>query len=218
MFQMLCTLLEAHCSIKYRDTRKYEGSSVFAKTGQVVRPNGHWVCTVCRRKYADILPGYTINHETSTGGVWCPVVKYHNIFVRRNGHVTISRQTPVQGTAHQLLMCGMVCLIRQPEKYKLLGIPQMEVHDNLVMRVVLRDLIKCYWLAKELLEQEPLRTVEQDFPDIRWKVKLEVDGAAGFRFGVKAGLNNSLTLASFLRDWFAENVKSINELKAMKTV
>ena len=221
MFQTLCALAGGACSVKYRDMRKYRGRSVFKKTGQIPRVNGHWLCTLQRRKFADVLPGHRIEHAESKGGVWCPVVKNHTLMVRRSGQQYLSRNTPVQGTAHQLLMCGMVALIRQPKKYGLLGVPQMEVHDNLVMRVKLRHLIRCYWLMKELLEQEPLRTVEREFPDIHWKVKLEVDGAAGFRFGTKSGLDNdnmtgSGALGGFLRNWYAENVKSIDALKKLK--
>jgi uracil-DNA glycosylase family 4 len=214
IFQTLCALLGRVGSVKYRDMSMYTPRST--KMLNIPKCNGCWSCNIHKRQFTDILKGHKKIHDTSTGGVWCPVVENHTLYVRRKGQPYWSRNTPVQGSAHQLLMCGMVALIRQPEKYKLLGIPQMEVHDNLVMKVKLHNLMECYWLAKELLEQEPLRTVKAEFPHIDWKVKLEVDGAAGFRFGVKAGLNNKSTLVSFLRDWYAENVKSIDALKKLK--
>lgn len=48
--------------------------------------------------------------------------------------------TPVQGSAHQLLVCGLVNIRRQPEKYKVLGVPCMDVHDALYMMVNVLEL------------------------------------------------------------------------------
>jgi len=201
---------DPHTKITLRDVEgyyanyfnRYPGMQVFIDKQHIFAENNGYVATVFGFKRPLII------NEDLKGLVddYGQPAYWKNIAVN----------SPVQGSAHQLLMCGIIALWRQPEKYAMLGIPQMEVHDNLVMRIKLKNLVECYWLAKELLEQEPLRTIKQDFPHIDWRVKLEVDGAAGFRFGVKSGLNNKLTMGAFLRDWFTENEKAITAIKVLK--
>lgn len=109
---------------------------------------------------------------------------------------------PVQGTAHQLMICALVNLIRKPKKYKVLGIPPLEVHDMLGFRVKVLDLIDAYSKAKYLLEQESLNTVASDFPEIKWKVPIVVDAKAGIRLGCQVKVNEKTTIGQFLVDWF----------------
>jgi uracil-DNA glycosylase family 4 len=98
--------------------------------------------------------------------------------------------TPIQGTAHQLMLMALAALRLKKKMYKMLGIPTMEVHDALYFFVKLKDLIKAYALGKNLLETEPLATVSKLFKKIKflgkrvhWDMPLEVEGEAGFRLG-----------------------------------
>lgn len=91
--------------------------------------------------------------------------------------------TPVQGAAHQLMLMALSALKRKPKKYKILGVPTMEVHDALYNFVKLRNLLKGFVLGKQLLEKEPLAVVRKRFSHIKWKVPLAVEGESGLRLG-----------------------------------
>lgn len=108
---------------------------------------------------------------------------------------------PIQGTAHQLLDCGLVNLERQPEKYEVLGIPSMDVHDALDFNVLVLDLPEAYEKSKYLMEHESLLTVKQDFPHIEWDVPIVTDSEAGLRLGCMVDLEPGFTVGSFLVEW-----------------
>lgn len=119
---------------------------------------------------------------------------------------------PVQGTAHQLMICALVNLVRQPEKYKILGIPPMEVHDALYFNVRVLDLVEAHNKGKYLLEKESLETVKSDFPDIKWKVPIVVDAKAGIRLGCQVKVSEKSTPGGFLLEWFRVCSKQMKDL------
>lgn len=122
--------------------------------------------------------------------------------------------TPVQGTAHQLLVCGMVNIIRRPEKYQVLGVPCMDVHDALYMMVNVLDLQEAYRKSRYLLEKESLATVKSDFPHIDWTVPIVVEAEAGLRLGGKVELeNDSFTTGGFMLEWYQKTKTQILELR-----
>lgn len=121
--------------------------------------------------------------------------------------------TPVQGTAHQLLECGLVNIRRQPKKYEVLGVPSMDVHDALYMMPRVLDLREAYRKARYLLEQESLATVRSDFPAIAWRVPIATEAEAGLRLGGKVELeNDKFTVGGFLLRWYELTKKQICEL------
>ena len=110
---------------------------------------------------------------------------------------------PVQGSAHQLMICALVNLLRKAKKYALLGIPPMEVHDAIYVRVPVLQLPEAVALGKYLLEQESLKTVASDFPDIKWDVPIVVDAKAGIRLGTKVKVNDAnIDVGQFMLDWY----------------
>ena len=124
-----------------------------------------------------------------------------------------SVNSPVQGTAHQLMECGLVAFKRIPEKYEVLGVPTMEVHDALYMRVKVLELIEAYQKARYLLEKESLNIMHQDFPLIDWKAQIVVEAEAGLRLGTKVTLEEGkFTVGSFMLDWFEESKTQVIEL------
>ena len=125
--------------------------------------------------------------------------------------------TPIQGTAHQLMLLGLVNLERKPKKYKLLQRPKMEVHDALYFYNKLKELFDAVPLGIEMLEKEPVRMAREEF-GIDWKVKLKADPKAGFRFGVMVKdigrEKGPKTIAEFLNRWCEKCKKVEAELKA----
>jgi len=125
-----------------------------------------------------------------------------------------SVNSPVQGTAHQLLECGLVNIRRQFERYKVLGIPSMDVHDALYFMVNVLDLKECYIKSRYLMEHESLNTVKTDFPNIHWQVPIQVEAEAGLRLGGKVELENeNFTIGGFLLAWYQKTKTQILELK-----
>jgi uracil-DNA glycosylase family 4 len=108
---------------------------------------------------------------------------------------------PVQGTAHQLLECGLVNIVRKPEKYAILGIPVLDVHDALYTAVDIVNLKEGYKLLRYLMEKESLETVKTDFPDIQWDVPIITEGEAGMSLGCKVPLTDDFSIGEFLVNW-----------------
>jgi len=125
--------------------------------------------------------------------------------------------TPIQGTAHQLLLAALAQLERQKEKYKLLQRPKMEVHDAIYFFVKLRDMWEAIELGVPLLEKEPVRVAREEF-DIDWKVPLKAEPKAGFRFGVQVkqlGMKKGpKTTWEFLNAWCEKTQKVEKELRS----
>jgi len=121
---------------------------------------------------------------------------------------------PVQGTAHQLLTCALVNCYRQPEKYKILGTPILDVHDALYFGVNLLDLVAAHQKGKYLLEQESLATMRTDFPNIKWQVPIASEAEAGLRLGCKVDLEAGFALEDFILSWYWKCRKQNIELKA----
>lgn len=123
--------------------------------------------------------------------------------------------TPIQGSAHQLMECALVNLIRRPKRYSLLGVPNMEVHDALYMTVPVLKLFEAKKRAKYLLEKESLATVKSDFPHIDWKVPIATESEAGIRLGCKVELDDSVTsVGQFLHLWYEKCKKQVKDLNA----
>jgi hypothetical protein len=114
------------------------------------------------------------------------------------------------------MICALVNLRRKKEKYAILGIPPMEVHDALYFVVKVLELFKAYKLAKYLLEKESLNTAKGDF-DIDFDVPIVVEAKAGLRLGCKVELEGVTSIGQFLGNWFYENRKQVMALsKEMK--
>jgi uracil-DNA glycosylase family 4 len=116
---------------------------------------------------------------------------------------------PVQGSAHQLLECGLVNLRRKPKKYTVLNTPVMDVHDALYFRVNVLDLPKSYVTARYLMEKESLATVKSDFPEINWKVPIVTEAEAGLSLGCKIELQPGFSIGQFLIDWYHKRRKQL---------
>jgi hypothetical protein len=111
---------------------------------------------------------------------------------------------PVQGTAHQLLTCGLVNCYRKPNRYRILCTPVMDVHDALYFNVRLLDLPEASTKGKYLLEKESLATLRKDFPDIDWTVPIVTEAEAGLRLGCKVELEDGFSLGKFCFDWYVK--------------
>lgn len=119
----------------------------------------------------------------------------------------VSVNTPIQGTAGQMMLMSLVPIVRQPEKYKLLSNPQLEIHDALYFRVKLKYLWEAIELGRQMMEKEPVKIARNEF-NIDWNVPLKAEAKAGFRFGTMLkDINSKMGTAEFLNSWCAKNQK-----------
>lgn len=126
---------------------------------------------------------------------------------------------PVQGSAHQLMICALVNLIRNKKRFEILGLPVLEVHDALYFAVDVLTLGKAIETSAYLLEQASLETVKSDFPHIKWCVPIVVEAKAGIRLGTKVDVSPDITPGDFLLKWWRkcrDQVRSLN--KELETV
>lgn len=92
--------------------------------------------------------------------------------------------SPIQGTAHQLMLIAMAIIGIKPQTYNLLQRPSMEVHDSLYVFVKLLKLVEAYKQFNQLMEKEILVYVAKWWPEVKWVVPLKSEAKAGFRLGV----------------------------------
>jgi len=212
-FQMLVSMNDLHASLAVRDFSVYNAGRKTYESMQNNPQSGapYYVLTLCNRKFAAIYPQH--KSFVQNVGVWCPMVPNTYFVARRNGHVFVTGNTPIQGTAHQLLVCGMVNLVRKPEEYTVLGAPSMDVHDALYMIVNVLELQEAYRKARYLLEEGSLSTVKSDFPHIDWKVPIRVAAEAGIRLGGRVDLeDDKFTVGGYLLDWYGVTKKQMLDL------
>jgi DNA polymerase-1 len=90
--------------------------------------------------------------------------------------------SPVQGTAHQLLLIAMALLHLKPRTFNMLQTPLMEIHDALDFRVKVRDLSEAYRQGKLLLEVAVFDYIRRHF---KWRPRVPflVEASAGFCLG-----------------------------------
>jgi DNA polymerase-1 len=116
--------------------------------------------------------------------------------------------TPIQGSAHQLVLIAMALLRLMPKKYNLLQTPVMEIHDELVFSVRVGDLLAADRQLRMLLQEEVPRYVEANFP-IKLLIPLKSETEAGFLRGTAISYEEEPipSLEQFLDDWRAKYKK-----------
>ncbi len=115
-----------------------------------------------------------------------------------------SINSPIQGTAHQLITIALALLQLKQQTYKLLLRLSMEIHDSLVAYCQLQNLPETHRVMLDLLERDVLVYVKEHWPKITWRVPLKAEGKAGFRLGVLEKYEGEPS-AEFLERWCMKN-------------
>lgn len=113
--------------------------------------------------------------------------------------------TPIQGSAHQLLLIALALVDMKPRTYSLLQVPVMEVHDELVFYVRLGDLLKAQQSLQKLMQQDVVTYAQKHF-GIKLRVPLLAEFKAGFRLGTCIDYNGEST-KEFLKRWRIKNAE-----------
>jgi uracil-DNA glycosylase family 4 len=119
----------------------------------------------------------------------------------------------IQGGAHQVLLMVLALMHRYPQKYSVLGIPYMEVHDSLVFGVKLRNLNRALKVGKQLMEKDVMPVIKNEF-NVNWVVPLEAEAKISLRFGTKVKLKGQ-PLSEALEKCCTESLRLDNELDAL---
>jgi hypothetical protein len=90
--------------------------------------------------------------------------------------------SPIQGSAHGLILIALALLEMKSRTYGLLQKCLMEIHDALVFRVHLRDLPEAYKQCKHLMQEGAAAYSEREF-GIKLHVPLIAEASAGFCMG-----------------------------------
>jgi DNA polymerase I len=115
--------------------------------------------------------------------------------------------SPIQGTAHQLIMMSFAILELKKKTYNLLQDMTMEIHDSLVTFTRLEDLPETYKQGKALLEKDVLEYVKKGWPELEWRVPLKADAKAGFRMGVLVEKYKGEPPEEFVEKWCEKNLE-----------
>jgi len=107
--------------------------------------------------------------------------------------------TPVQSSAHTLILIAMALLHLKPRTYHLLQRSVMEVHDALYFLVKLRHLAEAYHQGKQLLETEVVKYTDRYFRR-KLQVPLIAEAEAGFCLGSCVEYNAE-PIEEFLKSW-----------------
>jgi DNA polymerase-1 len=96
------------------------------------------------------------------------------------GNIAIN--TPIQASAHQYLLVCMALLHMKPVTYSLLQEPSMEIHDQLVFLVRLRNLAEAYKQFMQLFQEGAMAYTLRHFKR-KIRVPLLAEAEAGFCLG-----------------------------------
>lgn len=107
--------------------------------------------------------------------------------------------TPVQGTAHHLLLIALALLLKKPKTYNYLQRPVMEVHDAVYWFTKLRHLQEAFKQAKHLMEVGVVSSVFSRF-QYKLKIPLIAEASAGFCLGSMVDYAGE-PIEDFLRAW-----------------
>jgi len=107
--------------------------------------------------------------------------------------------TPIQGSAHQLLIIALALTDQKKITYKILRKPIAEIHDELVFGVRLRNLPEGFKILKKLMEKDVVEYSRRYF-GIKFRVPLVADFDAGFLMGTKIKYKGE-PVEEFLKKW-----------------
>lgn len=206
MFQMLCTLAGYVASIQCIDaTKRPKRTKLYPSMTNIPHPTQpHWTVSILQRTHTQVLPEqHTVHNEKRA--MWCPIVPNGYFVARRNDTVYVTGNTPVQGSAHTLVLIALALLSIKPKTYHLLQDPIMEVHDALYWRVRLRDLQEAYRQGKELLEHGVILYVLREFKR-KLLVPLVAESKAGFCLGSMVDYHGE-PVSEFLPKWRAKHIE-----------
>jgi DNA polymerase I len=122
--------------------------------------------------------------------------------------------SPIQSSAHTLMLVAMAEIRKNPERYDALREVLMEVHDALYWLQPIGRMEEAYEQGKDLLENRVVTAVKERF-GIELQVPLIADSKAGLRLGVMIPYSGEPP-EQFIEDWRIKNTAV--EVEVQKTL
>jgi len=120
--------------------------------------------------------------------------------------------SPIQGTAHQLMLIAMAIIGIKPKTYDRLQESSMEIHDAFYVFSQLKLMRETYRQFIQLMENEVLVYVKKWWPEVKWVVPLKAEAKAGFRLGVMVEYKGQPP-EQFIEEWCRANQKFENKFR-----
>jgi DNA polymerase I-like protein with 3'-5' exonuclease and polymerase domains len=129
-FQMLSVLSGRLVNVAYHDFSEHQPER-YLSMPNVPNSKGAWYAR--RAKRENVSLGWLQREvKVEQRGMWCPMVPNTFFVARREGKVYITGNTPIQGTAADIVVDAMNAMteqaLRQRDRYLL---PRMQIHDDL---------------------------------------------------------------------------------------
>lgn len=131
-FQVLCTLTGNHASISKKDG--VGRTPMSPKMANVPKCGVSWIVTILGRHTAQVTRAQTTK-RVGPCPVWCPVVPNTFFVARRSGHVFITGNTPVQGSASDFCTASIVAIVDWIRQTKVPAVVCVSVHDSIIAEV-----------------------------------------------------------------------------------
>jgi hypothetical protein len=123
----------------------------------------------------------------------------------------VTKNSPVQGSAHQLMLIAMALLDLRKKTYRVLQTPLAEVHDAFYFRIKLRDLVEAFEVGKHLLEHGVIEyAARSDTFAYQMQCPLLAEAEVGFTMGSMVEYHGQ-SLAEFLTTWRELYLKTESE-------
>jgi len=126
--------------------------------------------------------------------------------------------TPIQGTAHFLILIALCLLHLQPERFVLLQECVAEIHDSLIFYAPLRLLPEVHAQGKMLLE-DAVQVIARKWFGIRFSIPILTECEVGFRLGTMVPYEGGAPKAT-LRAWREkyEQISQEDEIAGLRRV
>lgn len=178
-FQMLGVVAGYSSGVQKLDHRKYGGRQ--GPLNFIVPTKPHYTIKLHKRQR------YQLRKDQETikrgNGVWCPTFASDGAWVaRREDKIFVTKNSPIQGAAHHLLLTVLALVNKKRKTYSELQCCLAEIHDALLFRVRLDRLPAAYTQAKQLMEHDVLTEIYRVYKR-KLSVPLVAEAKAGFRYG-----------------------------------
>lgn len=172
MMQILASLAGFHATYKYRDFSKYH-PAIKGRMHNSPKMTGAFIVEIRRRDKTQILAKHRV--AKTIKGVWCPIVPSTYFLAKRRGTVYVTGNTPIQGTAGEVLLRTLSDLDEALLKKFPDAMLVDTVHDSILADVKNEETMAVAKLGKKIMER-PFKLFGRE---VRFPVDTEIGPSWG---------------------------------------
>lgn len=149
--QTLCTLCGIATTSKWRDMSGY--ARVSSKMKNVPRASGCFYITLLTRDRIQVQHRHVKEVVVGKCPVWCPMVPNTYFVARRSGKVWITGNTPIQGSAADVVKMGMLRIFYEGDLERKYGCKMLlQIHDELMFECPKENVEIVKPIIREMME------------------------------------------------------------------